>query len=440
MPKTIIHSTVIFDGISSYPNSTVIFDSETGLIESVSSTVTTFPSSDDDIVIDGTGCTVIPGLIDAHIHVHDFHALPDTDHSNLLTRPLRCGVTTVCDMHSDPDTVHKFWALLESELHEALQAGTAGRVTQSDLKSSLYAATIDNGWPKAITLPQDASPEHHEKVALWPKVSESTVKDYIATQKANGASYIKLMQEDGECMSFPTAIAAPTQELQSAIVEEAHIEHMKVVAHALSVKNTEIVLKAGVDGLTHTFFDSSPTPEIIKLYQQTGAFLTPTLSVITSLTGENQDLREKFAEIAYTNGLINESERACMVDCVRKSAAGTTVEYAYESVRALRAAHTDIVAGTDSVAGLKGLALGPSLWMELYQYVTKCDMTAADALRAATEASARRLGFVDRGVIQAGKRADLVLVRGSPHKQLEDLWAREGIKGVWKRGIRGAWA
>ena len=62
--------------------------------------------------------------------------------------------------------------------------------------------------------------------------------------------------------------------------------------------------------------------------------------------------------------------------------------------------------------------MGASQWMELDQYVKHCGLTSAEALSSATPVSARRFGFEDRGPVEVGKLADLVLVKSDPHSIL----------------------
>ena len=65
-------------------------------------------------------------------------------------------------MHSDPETVQRFWSEIEEDRERALEEdveGKAGRVELADLKSSLYGATIEGGWPKPIVLAHEPSEE-----------------------------------------------------------------------------------------------------------------------------------------------------------------------------------------------------------------------------------------------------------------------------------------
>lgn len=238
---------------------------------------------------------------------------------------------------------------------------------------------------------------------------------------------------------MPTgSIPVATLELQTAVVKAAKAEGFPVVGHALSVDMTEIVLQSGADGLTHTFVDQPPPDSIIDLYKKTNAFVIPTLTVVSSLTSEEPEYREKFSEIAFKRGLIDEFTKQNMLNTLAMKSPDAKIEYAFQSVRRLKQAGIDIVAGTDAAPGLPGAAIGPSLWQELEMYVDKCGLTIPEALTTATATPARRFGFHDRGVVAQGKRADLVLVKGDVTQDLQNFYQGEGIVGVWKEGLKAA--
>jgi len=157
MGPTIIKSVRLFDGNEVYPISTITFDRGSGTIISVNTSSSAVDVPQGAEVIDGSGHTLLPGLIDAHVHVHALHLPEGADHSQVLRTPLRCGITTICDMHSDPETIHKFKADIKDEVAKVRDSD--GRVTFSDLKSSLYGATIEGGWPKPIVLAHDPTEE-----------------------------------------------------------------------------------------------------------------------------------------------------------------------------------------------------------------------------------------------------------------------------------------
>lgn len=109
---------------------------EDGLIKSVFE-LESSSLPNDCITVSGVGCTLVPGLIDAHVH--------SFDEVQTLRDSLRFGVTTVLDMHSEPVFVAK------------LQQVAAQRDDVADYRSYRYAATVKGGWPAAIETLDDKS-------------------------------------------------------------------------------------------------------------------------------------------------------------------------------------------------------------------------------------------------------------------------------------------
>lgn len=158
--KTVIKDVRLFDGKDVHSSATVVFSPSTGKILDVSTSSTSdIPTEPGMTVIDGRGHTLLPGLIESHVHVYDLHLPAGADHTQVLRSPLRCGVTTICDMHSDIQTIHNFKAQIKQESEEARKGRNGGRVQLADLKSSLYGATIEGGWPKPIVLAHDPTEE-----------------------------------------------------------------------------------------------------------------------------------------------------------------------------------------------------------------------------------------------------------------------------------------
>src|SRR5690349_19233128 len=100
MAQTIIHSVRLFDGTDVHESATVSVSAESGQITTVSlssgpSGPTTTPYPAGTTVIDGTGHTLLPGLIEGHIHAHAQHLPPGEDRDSVLKPAIKCGVTTV---------------------------------------------------------------------------------------------------------------------------------------------------------------------------------------------------------------------------------------------------------------------------------------------------------------------------------------------------------
>lgn len=117
------------------------------MIEDVITSVTEsddIPSSAEGFtIVEGEDLTLLPGLIDSHVHVN----MPSAECFKVLEPALSNGVTTICDMHNNPGLIQK------------LKEMCSKSNSLPDLKSACYAATIQGGWPKPIVLKVYDSPE-----------------------------------------------------------------------------------------------------------------------------------------------------------------------------------------------------------------------------------------------------------------------------------------
>lgn len=111
---------------------------ENGIITSISESLPS-PLPVDCKFVSGNGCTLLPGFIDAHVHVFD--------NVQNLADSLHYGVTTVLDMHSEPEYVTK------------LQQVVAQNDEVADYRSCCHAATIRGGWPEPMVKLDDKSEE-----------------------------------------------------------------------------------------------------------------------------------------------------------------------------------------------------------------------------------------------------------------------------------------
>lgn len=269
------------------------------------------------------GHTLLPGLIDCHIHA-------DRADPEALPQALKFGVTTVCEMQNELENVQKL-------KKQALEPDTAS------YKTAGQAATIENGWPIPVIVAHDKSEETAAAIAKWPKLTDrESVIEYLEwTKKEMQPDYIKLMHESGAIMGH--SLNYPSVELQSIIIEEANKRGYLTVAHATCLKDTLDVLRAGVNGLTHTFCDQPPTQELIDAYKKNNAWVNPTLVAMGSLTTEGKELQHRFAHDPRVKGLINEDRVGNMCKCMGFAEGKGKVEYAYQSVKALRDAGIDIL-------------------------------------------------------------------------------------------------
>ncbi|KAJ5974809.1 hypothetical protein N7481_008516 [Penicillium waksmanii] len=412
MSPTLITNVRIFDGLSVVSDCGYILI-EFGNIQQISKFP--LPTAPGWNIVDGSNSTLIPGLIDAHVHVYQDLKFIET--------AIQYGVTTVLDMHNESEWFKKM-KLVADEKNDV-----------ADIQSAGLAATVKNGWPSAIlrmTAAADATLE--TRISGWPDITDNETADqYVATNKAAGASFIKLMQEDGCALSlpFPTRpIPTPPLEVQKAVVDAAHRNNMLAVAHALTNDSVLQMLHAGVDGITHSSVE--PINEsVISAFKDTNAFIIPTFAVHASSSGEDRHTRQRLAA-----DLADTREKENFLGCLHIMQAGYSIQNSYEQITILKEAGVDILCGTDSSEHLVGTRAGASVLHELWLYVNRCGFTPIEALASATSKIAERFKMKDRGIIEAGRKADLVLVKGNPTESIDSL---NDIIGVWRNGERVVW-
>ncbi|WP_182261365.1 amidohydrolase family protein [Rhodococcus sp. UFZ-B548] len=345
-----------------------------------------------DDLIDGHGGTLVPGLIDSHVHL-----LPGAP-----AQALSFGVTTVLDMFSKPPLVQR----AISEGHER------GNAT---VFSSSIGATAPGGHPSMMYAP-------------FPYVSSAQeAADFVRARRNEGATYLKLFYESGQGVGM----TLPSLELPTirALVDAAHAENMLAVAHAHQAVDAVEVVDCGVDVLAHAPTDEMTHAQIAAIVEAKAAVIA-TLSIQDGFPspGEPAPLLTQAALVdalspAWIDVLEAQSKRWMPPQM-------PSFEIAAQNVGALHRAGCTILAGTD--APNPGTVHGASLHREL-QHLVAAGLSPVAALRAATADPAEVFALVGRGRIIPGAIADLVLVDGRPDEVISDS---QKVVGVWKRGER----
>src|SRR5262245_8962770 len=388
--STLIRSATVFDGQRSIGKRDVLV---TG--NKIAAVGERLPQPNGATVIDGTGKTLIPGLIDAHTH----------SYGDALRDAIAFGVTTELEMFGDPTTARN-----------ALREQTAGEaIDRSDLFSSgtLVTAPGGHGTEYGITVPTITTPD-----------SAQALVDLFISQ---GSQWIKIVYDDGRVygLKFPTV----SKETMRAVVAAAHKRGKLAVVHIGSLQGARDAIEVGADGLVHTFEDVAPDAEFGRFVASHRAFVIPTLTVNMSVTGVGggaallKDNRIAPYIAPATEGVLQQA-------FPRRATSTLDFAHAEESVRALKAAGVPILAGTD--APNPGTAHGSSLHREL-ELLVQAGLTPTEALAAATSVPAKAFRLPDRGKLAVGMKADLLLVDGDPTK---DITATRAISVIWKDGVR----
>ena len=348
----------------------------------------------DATVIEGRGRTLLPGLIDAHVHTW----------GGALADALNFGVTTVLDMYSDP--------ALSRELRPSRESHAP--LAHADLWSSGFLATAPGGHGTQFGLPVPTLTTPAEAPA------------WVRARLAEGSDYVKIVYEPkgpgGLGPPFPSLDRATLE----ALVAAAHAERRRAVVHVSRLGPAREALAAGADGLVHVWGDQPADARVLELARAHDAFVVPTLAVTLAFAGAGTGAA--LAADPAVAPFLSPEQRQTLVPEREVRVSVLRPEVPVAAVRALHAAGVDVLAGSD--APNPGTAHGASLHAEL-ELLVQAGLTPLQALAAATSVPARRFALADRGRIAPGLRADLLLVRGDP---AADVRATRAIERIWKNG------
>ena len=345
--------------------------------------------------IDGRGLTVLPGLIDCHVHLclgaeadvvaaveHDSPTLTLLKAAESARRTLQAGFTTVRDVGFRDHGVFALKQAIESGMTPGPRILAAG-----------LAICMPGGHARFIG--REAS-------------GTEAVRAAVQEQLAAGAEVIKLIASGGVLTpgTSPDEAQMTVEELTAAVdVAVAHGRH--VAAHAHGASGMKNALRAGVHSIEHaTLMDD----EAAEMMTQRGVFMVPTLSALATTA-------------------------ACPVGCGIPDSARTKarnmVKQHEKSFRSAARRGVPIALGTD--AGTPFNHHGENA-QELERMVA-FGMAPMEAIMTSTSAAARLLGLSqDIGSIAEGKQADLLFVGGNPLRNIRILLQRERIAGVMQRG------
>lgn len=353
--------------------------------------------------IEGKGLTLLPGLMDAHVHV-----IPSGP-----ADAARFGVTTVFDLYTlvEPGKLAG-WRRRRSSLLQSNEA---------DVWSAGAGVTPPGGHPTEM---MTDLPAGSPTVPLLGPTDDPAA--FVAARVREGSDFIKVIEDDGRRHPGDHAFLksfGPQREV--AVIKAAKATGLRVLIHVQQADAARIAVDAGVDALAHAVADRVPTPSEIASMARHKTVLIPTLAVYSGLAGTGFSSRLA-AQPTVTSSLT--AFQKMMLNIVLPKPDPSQFAVAMAHTRAAHRAGVTILAGTD--APNPTTAFGISLHQEM-ELLVQAGLTPSEAISAASGNVARFFGTSDRGKIAVGLRADLLLVRGDPTK---DISASRNIAGVWKNG------
>jgi len=379
------------------------------------------PKGEDVEIIDTTGKTVLPGLIDTHIHCNLDGSVPDSfgegpmklNKMDMLLRaipkiqaPYKMGITTIREGGSG-------WGWFEVALREGLKRGD---VWGPRFQATGYHLTVTGGHSCFVPYNvgrlgiEEQGGMYCDGPTEWRRVARLNIW--------NGVDNVKLVTSRDLISTGDITISQPTYEEVWAAADEAKSAHKKVMVHASGREGIMKAIKAGVDVIVHGFYMDE---ECASMMAEQGIWWEPTNAYARNMRNcACNEVPEKFLKLfpnklpkwAYENSIRNWEDRS-------------------QNFEKLLRTGVKVLMGSDGgcphvIHGLNTMELEASV---------SIGQSTRDALLGCTKYAAEALGLADQlGTVEVGKLGDIVLVDGDPLSDISVLQEKEKILLVLREG------
>jgi imidazolonepropionase-like amidohydrolase len=376
--------------------------------------------------VDCTGKTIVPAIVDAHVHLGyqvglTFAAENFTRDTLLdqLNRYAYAGIAAVLSLGTEPGE-------LPFQIRADQDAGRVGGALFLTAGRGIAAPNAGPGTPEL-------------KAAAYGVVTQEEARRAVREQVAHHVAFVKIWVDDRN-----GAVAKLTPALYRAVIDEAHRLHTRVIAHIFYLEDAKDLARAGVDAFAHLVRDTEVDDELVSLMLEHHVAQMPNIAI-------SENAIHASAPAWLDAPLLHEVAPAAVIDRVKASYARRPPEavaraqatYAAmeRSMAKLNAAGVTMILGTDDGA-VRDHFYAFTAHREL-MLLTHAGMSPARVLDVATRGTAEFLRLPALGTLDPGKRADFLVLAGNP---LDDIANTQRIDAVYARGaaldrgsMRAAW-
>jgi imidazolonepropionase-like amidohydrolase/ABC-type multidrug transport system permease subunit len=383
--------------------------------------------------VEASGKTILPGLIDVHVHIgapggfyDDFKDVA-TEHvsERALAQYLYSGVTTVKSTGDQLDS--------SIELRKRVSDGV---FLGSEFLTSGPLFTTEGGHGTEY-FSWLAGPQKAQALEQFVRVPKSVGEAHQQVRDLHdkGVDAIKAVLESGRSGRLFERMDTA---LFGAVVDEAKAQHLPIAVHTGSARDVEDAVNAGVNGIEHGSFSDVIPDELFAKMAAAGITYDPTLSVLEAFrdlsAGKADLLARSLVQQAVSQKLLTGTRNALKKETPNpQQTTGISGALGVARNNLLRAWKAGVPLVTGSDAGNMLVFHGPTVHREMQLWV-EAGIPPAVALQAATYNAAKLLGAENRiGLIKVGHTANLLVVDGDPTK---DIAAAERISVVVIKGER----
>jgi imidazolonepropionase-like amidohydrolase len=365
--------------------------------------------------VDLAGKTVMPALVDDHVHMG-----------------YRAGTSFTPDNYTRDNLLDMLDRYAFYGVAAVLETGT-GRGdlpyrVRAEARSGARYLTTGSGFGMP-----NAGPGGVMRDSAYGITTEEEARKDIRELAAHKADLVKIWVDDRN-----GTVAKLTPNLYRALIDEAHKNNMRVMAHVFALDDVKDLVRSGIDGFAHMVRDKDVDDELIALLKQ-----RPNVFFVETLWGERRALytakpawvddpalRQAFSaeDIKQLAEQLSPNPSADPKAVQRAREMGATN---LRNTAKLYAAGVRLGLGTDTGGVTGGQFFGLGSHVELELLVTKAGLTPMQAVTLGTHTAAEILGLDDLGMVGPGKSADFIVLDANP---LDDIANTRRINKVYLRG------
>jgi imidazolonepropionase-like amidohydrolase len=369
-------------------------------------------------VIDYSGMTVMPGIVNAHGHL-----------------ALVCGTENSATCYTKENVVAQLRQYERYGVTSMLSLGV-NRDLIYEVRSEQRAGKLDGAAvysaDRGIGVPDGAPPLPHAPDQLYQPKTPAEARADVDAMASRQANFVKIWVDNlhGSKQSMDPAI-------YRAVIEEAHRDKLPVAAHMYYLEDAKALVHDGINVLAHSVRDQPVDDELLQAMKQHGVYYIPTLTVDWSFFGFAESPKWKgdpFLQKAVTPELMQELTGEGAQQKVERdpNLAQHKRDFAMDqqNLKRMYEAGVKVGFGTDSGA-MPARVPGFAEHQELAMMVA-AGLTPMQAIVCATRTNAELLGIAGQtGTLTVGKQADLIVLNGNP---LNDIRNTQKLVAVWHGG------
>lgn len=329
--------------------------------------------------IDGNGKTIIPGLINAHVHASSSDELKET---------IQAGVFVVLDMHKSDERTADTLRLYQDSIQYAT------------FYSAGFGATVPKGHPTQYY------PDYPDMEVIDHNTSSN---QFVLNRIANNSDYLKIFREPQAHPRRPEILPPTLNFLQiDTLIKTAKENNLLSIAHISKVEDAVLIASLGIDGFAHIWEDDSISDQQLDSLVDSSIFMIPTLYLLKTVLSFSP-VKHSDSQVMWTH---------------------LTFEEISKDLLKLYNKGIPILAGTDSSPF--GFNHGTDLYKELV-LLHEVGINNLDVLKTVTSNSALAFKLKNAGFLKVSDQANFILINGNPLENIKDI---SKIEGIWKKGVR----